>query len=181
MKNSKILISLIIVSIILIILLSYNYKKQNIYLERIILANELDRKLDYLNDLTILLEELPFNNENMDLISKLNDHRNFNLMHEVQKVQNSNYPNYYYFLINFDVEYYQIIYNLEDKIDILNKGELLDIIENIKLVRGALLNSIEWGHGGDNRGHHIYLEFEQEDMVTILEELRSINRKINEY
>ena len=88
MKNRKykiyILSSLVIVLVISLVFISLRNREQSIYIERVMLAEELQERLYDLAELRIMLEEVSFNSENMSLIARINDHRGTDFIQWVQ-------------------------------------------------------------------------------------------------
>jgi hypothetical protein len=167
---------IIVALTISLILVSINYKQQNVYLERVIFVNELSNRLENMYHLTLLLEELPKNENSMGLISEIYKNRGVNFTH---KIRNYNESSYTQFLLNFDSDFNTIANSLARNVSLLEVNQLNDIINDLILVRGKMQNSIKWGHGGGPRGEFIILEFTQEDMHAVLENLRNIRGKLD--
>ncbi|HZX45889.1 MAG TPA: hypothetical protein VFF83_01290 [Clostridia bacterium] len=180
MKNQKykayVLFGLVIVLIISLVFISFKNREQSIYIERVMLADELQERLYDLGKLRIILEEVSFNSENMSLITRINDHRGTDF---IQWVQYPRFPHYYKFLLDYDVEYYGIIHDLKGKAAAADQSNLKGVTEGLELIESQLLDSIEWEIGRDNGKHYIKLEFGQKDMDNVINGLRDIRRIID--
>jgi hypothetical protein len=181
-KNQKyktyVLSGLVIVLIISLVVISIKSREESIYIERTMLAEELQERLYDLGKLRIMLEEVSFNSENMGLIARINDHRGTDF---IQWVQYPRFPHYYKFLLDYDVEYYGIIHGLKGKVAVVDQRSLKGLTEGLELIESQLLDSIEWEVGKDNGKHYIKLEFGQKDMNNVINGLRDIRRIIDEF
>ncbi|MCP8616278.1 hypothetical protein [Salirhabdus salicampi] len=178
MKNHKYTIYLLCLTIIaLVISLSivfYSHKKQISNVEDTLFANEFSDRLNKLEHLSMLLETVSVNERNEQLIQKLITKRQPDFTQELSTIYKSSL---FYYLRNFDVEFYGIVNAINGKQNPLTNDEINKLSEKILLVRGTMMKSIKWSRGYDGN-YYIKFELDEDQFQDVLLELREIKNSI---